>query len=62
VIISHDREFLDKTCNKTFEVQPKRGLTIYHHNYSDYVIQRGYIEKKKMDNWKRQEEYVEKQE
>jgi ATPase subunit of ABC transporter with duplicated ATPase domains len=53
---------LDKTCNKTFEVQPKRGLTIYHHNYSDYVVQRGYIEKKKMDNWKRQEEYVEKQE
>jgi ATP-binding cassette subfamily F protein 3 len=62
VIISHDREFLDKTCTKTFEVQPKRGLTIYHHNYSDYVIQRGYIEKKKMDAWKRQEDYIDKQE
>jgi len=24
VIISHDREFLDKTCGKTYEVQPKR--------------------------------------
>ena len=22
VIISHDREFLDKTCSKTYEVQP----------------------------------------
>lgn len=62
VIISHDREFLDKTCTKTFEVQPKRGLTIYHHNYSDYVTQRGYIEKKKMDAWKRQEDYIDKQE
>lgn len=62
VIISHDREFLDKTCSKTFEVQPKRGLTIYHHNYSDYVVQRWFIEKKKMDNWKRQEEYIDKQE
>jgi hypothetical protein len=24
VIISHDREFLDKTCDKTYEVQPGR--------------------------------------
>ena len=40
VIVSHDREFLDKTCNKTFEIQPKNGLTFYHSNYSEYVIER----------------------
>ncbi|MCP4523978.1 MAG: ABC-F family ATP-binding cassette domain-containing protein [Candidatus Gracilibacteria bacterium] len=62
VIISHDREFLDKTCHKTFEVQPQRGLTYYHCNYSDYVQERDRIEKRKMIEWKRQEEYIDKQE
>ena len=62
VIISHDREFLDKTCNKTYEVQPGRGLTFYHTNYTDYVYERWKIEKKKMENWKREQEYIQKQE
>ncbi len=62
VIISHDREFLDKTCSKTYEVQPNRALTFYHTNYSWYVDQRGRTEKKKMDDWKREQEYVHKQE
>lgn len=61
VIISHDREFLDKTCSKTYEVQPQRSLTFYHSNYSDYVIQREKIEKKKIEDWKREQEYIEKQ-
>lgn len=62
VIISHDREFLDKTCNKTFEVQPKRWITYYHTNYSNYLIERERIEKKKIDDYKREQEYIEKQE
>ncbi|MFK7780123.1 MAG: ABC-F family ATP-binding cassette domain-containing protein [Candidatus Gracilibacteria bacterium] len=62
VIISHDREFLDKTCNKTFEVQPKRGLTYYHSNYSDYLVERDRIEKKKLENYKREQEFIEKEE
>lgn len=62
VIISHDREFLDKTCNKTYEVQPGRGLTFYHTNYTDYVYEREKTEKKKMENWKREQEYIQKQE
>ena len=45
VIISHDREFLDRTCNKTYEIMPKSGLTYYHCNYSGYVVQREKIEK-----------------
>lgn len=62
VIISHDREFLDKTCDKTFEVQPKRWLTYYHTNYSDYLVERSRIEKKKLDNYKREQEYIDKEE
>lgn len=45
VIISHDREFLDKTCKKTLEIQPGRAATIYHCSYSDYVIEREKVEK-----------------
>lgn len=62
IIISHDREFLDKTCNKTFEVQPGRSLTYYNTNYSNYLIERDRIEKKKSDNYKREQEHIDKQE
>jgi len=62
VIVSHDREFLDKTCNKTFEIQPKNGLTFYHSNYSEYVIEREKIEKKKLENYKREQEFIDKEE
>lgn len=62
VIISHDREFLDKSCNKTYEVQPKRWLTFYNSNYSGYLIERDRIEKKKIENYKREQEFIEKEE
>ena len=62
VIISHDREFLDKTCNKTYEIQPQRSITYYHTNYSNYLIERKRIEKKKLDDYKREQEYIDKQE
>ncbi len=62
VIISHDREFLDKTCDKTYEVQIRRWITYYHCNYSNYLVERSRIEKKKLDNYKREQEYIEKQE
>ena len=61
VIISHDREFLDKTCDKTYEVQPKRWLTYYFTNYTWYLAERERIEKRKMDDYKREQEYLEKQ-
>jgi len=61
VIISHDREFLDKTCKKTYEVQPARWITYYHTNYTWYVEQRDKIEKKKMAEYLRQKEYLDKQ-
>lgn len=62
VIVSHDREFLDKTCSKTLEIQPWRPATLYHSNYSGYVIEREKVEKKRLGEWERQEEYIQKQE
>lgn len=62
VVVSHDREFLDKTCLKTFELQPQRWLEIYHYKYSEYVKEREKLEKKKIENWEREQEYITKQE
>lgn len=39
LIVSHDRYFLNKLCNKIFEIENKR-LTIYKGNYSSYVVQK----------------------
>lgn len=61
-IISHDREFLDKTCDKTFELQPARALNFYHCNYSKYVQEREKYEIKKMEEWERQQEFIQKEE
>ncbi len=62
VIISHDRQFLDKTCDKTFEVQPGKWITYYHSNYSNYLKERTRIEKKKLENYKREQEFILKEE
>ncbi len=62
VIISHDREFLDKTCKKTYEVQPKTSINFYHTNYSWYVIEREKVENKKIENYKREQEFIQKEE
>ena len=62
VIISHDREFLDRTCEKTYEVQPARWITFYHSNYTWYLEERERIEKRKIEDYKREEEYIYKQE
>lgn len=62
VIVSHDREFLDKTCSKTLEIQAGRPATLYHCNYSEYVIEREKLEKIRMQDWERQQEYIGKQE
>ena len=40
MIISHDREFLDRTCNLVYEIVPGQPLGIYHGNYTHYVDER----------------------
>ncbi|WP_313757552.1 ribosomal protection-like ABC-F family protein [Tissierella sp.] len=44
IITSHDRDFLDKLCNKIIEIEDGK-IRIYEGNYSDYKTQRE-LEKK----------------
>lgn len=39
IIISHDRSFLDKLCNKIWEIEHGK-IKIYNGNYSDYAFQK----------------------
>lgn len=39
LLVCHDRYFLDKACNKTYELSMGK-LTIYHGNYSYYLVQK----------------------
>lgn len=39
IIISHDRSFLDKLCNKIWEIEHGK-IKIYNGNYSDYALQK----------------------
>lgn len=50
VIISHDRYFLDKVTNKTFELENKK-LTVYNGNYSSYIAQKREREKTILRNY-----------
>ncbi len=36
ILISHDRNFLDRLCNKILEIEDGR-IKIYYGNYSDYA-------------------------
>lgn len=50
VIISHDRYFLDRVTNKTFELENNK-LTVYNGNYSTYVKQKEEREKTLLRNY-----------
>lgn len=51
VIVSHDREFLDRVCNKIVEVEDGKTYT-YQGNYSKYLDQR----RARLDVWREQYE------
>ncbi|MDD2693968.1 MAG: ABC-F family ATP-binding cassette domain-containing protein [Candidatus Gracilibacteria bacterium] len=40
MIVSHDREFLDRTCTKVIEILGPQGISIYHGDYSYSVDQK----------------------
>ena len=46
IIISHDRDFLDKVCNKIIELEDGK-IKAYEGNYSDYKIQKELEDKTK---------------
>ncbi len=61
IIISHDREFLDKSCDKTYELYPQRPITLYHSSYSGYVEEREKREKKMLEDYERQGDWIQEQ-
>ena len=38
IVVSHDRYFLDRICNKIFALKGNGIINTYHGNYSDYLI------------------------
>ncbi|MCK9272348.1 ATP-binding cassette domain-containing protein [Candidatus Gracilibacteria bacterium] len=61
IIISHDRDFLDKTCSKTYEILPARPLEFYNGSYSYYVKEKAKREQILLDDWERQHEFIDKE-
>lgn len=60
VIISHDREFLDRLCTKIVETE--RGIaTTYPGNYSAYVQQKAEIKDAQQSSFERQQKEIAKQ-
>ncbi len=45
IVVSHDRYFLDRICNKIFAFEGNSLIDIHHGNHSDYLI------KKEMDSF-----------
>lgn len=43
MIISHDREFLDRTCNVVYEIIPNQAIEVYHGNYTYYVEEKAKV-------------------
>ncbi len=61
IVISHDRFFLDKVCNRVIELH-ERKITAYPGNYSQYVRLRDEKYDRVMKEYVAQKEYIEKQE
>lgn len=61
IVVSHDHQFLDKVCDKTYELN-KTGIEKYFCNYSEYLIQKAANAKKQEEAFKRQEKYLAGQE
>ncbi|MEG1481103.1 ABC-F family ATP-binding cassette domain-containing protein [Clostridium sp.] len=40
IVVSHDRYFLDRVCNKIFAYEDNGTINIYHGNHSDYLVQK----------------------
>ena len=61
LIVSHDRYFLDKVTNKTFELH-QRKIASYPGNYQHYVRLRDERYERQLKEYESQREYIEKQE
>ncbi len=61
LVVSHDRYFLDKVTNKTFELH-QRKITSYPGNFKQYVRLRDERYERQLKEYEAQKEYIEKQE
>ena len=60
VIVSHDREFLDRLCTKIVETE--RGVsTTYNGNYSKYLQQKAEAQAAQLSTYEHQQKEIEKQ-
>ena len=59
VIISHDRYFLDQVVNVIWEMDS--DIELYHGNYSAYTMQREERYKRRLEEFKRQKKFIEKE-
>jgi ATP-binding cassette subfamily F protein 3 len=60
VVVSHDREFLDRLCNQIVETE--RGIsTTYLGNYSNYLEQKQELKQAQESAYERQQKELEKQ-
>lgn len=61
VVVSHDREFLDRLCTKIVETE--RGVsTVYLGNYSAYLQQKAESQEAQLATYERQQKEIAKQE
>lgn len=60
VMVSHDRYFLDKCVNTIWELD--YDIEEYHGNYSSYLMQREERYKRRMDEYERQQAFIQKEE
>ena len=58
IVVSHDRYFLDRICNKIFSYEGSGFIKEYNGNYSDFLISKE-IEKVKSENKKVDDEFKE---
>ena len=61
IVVSHDRYFLDKVTNKTFELHDRR-ISVFPGNYTQYVRLRDEKHDRLLKEYEAQREYIEKQE
>ena len=59
MIISHDREFLDRSCTKVIEVLGPRGIRVFHGDYSDSVYEKKQQMLRDEKSYQEQQSYIE---
>ncbi|HEX9371895.1 MAG TPA: ABC-F family ATP-binding cassette domain-containing protein [Roseiflexaceae bacterium] len=59
LIVSHDREFLDRTVERTLYLDPETRVVVsYSGNYSDFALAREHERELHGEAWKKQQEYI----